>query len=113
MLVMAVSSQTAAQPVVWGIDHIPLAVADLERATADFEALGFTLKPGRPHENRLRNAHVKLRDGTEIELITAPTATDALSSEYQNWLKGGDGPTFLGSMRQTSSPRPSACDDLA
>jgi len=73
MLVMAVSSQTAAQPVVWGIDHIPLAVADLERATADFEALGFTLKPGRPHKNRLRNAHVKLPGGTEIELITAPT----------------------------------------
>jgi len=82
--------------VVRGLDHIPLAVNDLEQSKADFEALGFALKPGRPHANGLRNSHVKFPDGTEIELITAPAAIDALSSEYHNWLKGGDGPAFLG-----------------
>jgi hypothetical protein len=90
------SSLAAQEPLVQGLDHIPVAVNDLERSRTDFEALGFALKPGRPHENGLRNAHVKFPDGTEIELITAPAATDALASEYYNWLKDGDGPAFLG-----------------
>jgi hypothetical protein len=90
------SSVAADQPVVRGLDHIPVAVRDLERAKADFEALGFVLKPGRPHANGLRNAHVKFRDGTEIELIAVPAAVDALTSEYLRWLEGGDGPAFLG-----------------
>lgn len=73
-----------------------MAVKDLERSTADFEALGFAVKPGRPHANGLRNSHMKFPDGTEIELITAPAAKDALSTLYYDWLKGGDGPAFLG-----------------
>jgi hypothetical protein len=90
------NSPAAEEAVVRGLDHIPLAVKDLERSRIDFETLGFALKSGRPHENGLRNAHVKFPDGTEIELITAPAATDALASEYYNWLKDGDGPAFLG-----------------
>jgi hypothetical protein len=35
-------------PIVLGIDHVPVAVADLEAAGARYRALGFTLKPGRP-----------------------------------------------------------------
>jgi len=68
---MAAAGPAAPEPVVRGLDHVPLAVKDLEQAKADFEALGFALKPGRPHDNGLRNAHVKFPDGTEIELITA------------------------------------------
>jgi len=64
-------SDVAAQPQVQGLDHIPIAVRDLDRAKADFEALGFVLKPGRLHTNGLRNAHAKFADGTELELITA------------------------------------------
>lgn len=90
------ASAVAQESVVLGLDHIILAVADLEGAKADFSALGFALKPGRPHSNGLRNAHAKFPDGTEIELITAPAATDALASEYYNWLKDGDGPAFFG-----------------
>jgi hypothetical protein len=95
-LTLAVAGPAAAEGVVRGIDHIPLAVRDLEGAKADFEALGFFLKPGRHHANGLRNAHAKFPDGTEIELITVPAATDALTSDYYTWLKGGDGPAFLG-----------------
>jgi len=84
------------QGIVRGLDHVPVAVKDLERSKADFEALGFVLKPGRPHADGLHNQHVKFRDGTEIELITAPAATDALSKEYVDWIKDGDGPIFLG-----------------
>lgn len=79
-----------------GLDHVPVAVSDLEQSQADYRALGFVLKPGRPHENGLRNAHAKFVDGTEIELITAPSATDTLAAEYVRWLKNGDGPAFLG-----------------
>ncbi len=96
VLLTAVYVRAETQTVVRGLDHVPVAVKDLERSTADFEALGFTLKPGRPHDNGLRNSHVKFPDGTEIELITTPSATDALSSEYYDWLKTGDGPAFLG-----------------
>lgn len=78
-----------------GLDHVPVAVRDLEAAAARFERLGFVLKPGRLHANGLRNRHAKFPDGTEIELITASEAGDALTTEYVAHLAGGDGPAFL------------------
>jgi hypothetical protein len=78
-----------------GISHVPIAVADLDRAAADFERLGFALKEGRPHPNGIRNRHVKFRDGTEIELITAPEATDELTRHYRELIATADGPAFL------------------
>ena len=93
---MTVTAVAASEPVVRGLDHIPLAVNDLEASRADFEALGFVLKPGRPHENGLRNLHAKFPDGTEIELITVGAPTDALTLRYRAWLNIGDGPAFLG-----------------
>jgi hypothetical protein len=78
-----------------GISHVPIAVADLERAAADFRRLGFSLKEGRPHPNGIRNRHVKFRDGTEIELITAPRATDELTRHYREILRTGDRAAFL------------------
>jgi catechol 2,3-dioxygenase-like lactoylglutathione lyase family enzyme len=86
---------SAEAPVVLGLDHIPVAVANLEDATMRYRALGFTLKPGRPHDNGIRNQHAKFADGSEIELITAPEARDALTSTYRRHLAGGDGPAFL------------------
>ncbi len=82
-------------PVVTGLDHVPVAVADLEAAADRYRRLGFTLKPGRPHDNGIENRHVKFADGTEIELITAPEARDALTAEYVQHLASGDGPAFL------------------
>lgn len=78
-----------------GLDHIPIAVNDLDRAAADYRALGFALKPGRPHDNGITNQHVKFPDGTELELITAPEARDALTATYRRHLADGDGPAFL------------------
>jgi len=78
-----------------GIDHVPVAVGDLEKAGEQYRALGFALKPGRPHDNGIRNLHAKFPDGTEIELITAPAATDSLTRTYREHLKAGDGPAFL------------------
>lgn len=78
-----------------GLDHIPIAVANLEQAADRYKALGFALKPGRPHDNGIRNQHVKLTDGTELELITAPEARDALTNKYRRHIVAGDGPAFL------------------
>jgi len=85
----------AAGPAVAGLDHVPIAVRDLPAAAADYRRLGFVLKPGRPHENGIENVHAKFPDGTEIELITAPAARDALTSRYRRHLESGDGPAFL------------------
>lgn len=89
------AAQTTRDPAIAGLDHIPIAVNDLERAAARFRALGFVLKPGRPHANGLRNEHAKFPDGTELELITAPEARDDLTTKYRRHLAAGDGPAFL------------------
>jgi catechol 2,3-dioxygenase-like lactoylglutathione lyase family enzyme len=85
----------AGDPIVRGLDHVPVAVANLEEAAERYRALGFTLKPGRGHDNGIRNQHAKFADGTEIELITAPAARDALTDTYRRHLTQGDGPAFL------------------
>jgi len=82
-------------PPVRGLDHVPVAVNDLESAAVRFRALGFTLKPGRPHDNGIINQHAKFADLTELELITAPEARDDLTRTYREHLAKGDGPAFL------------------
>jgi catechol 2,3-dioxygenase-like lactoylglutathione lyase family enzyme len=95
MLFGAVGEQAQA-PLILGVDHIPVVVADLEKAIADYRAMGFAIKPGRPHADGIRNAHVKFPDGTEVELITASQAMDALTSEYRARLMTGEGPVYFG-----------------
>ena len=87
-----------------GLDHIPIVVRDLDRAAADFIALGFVLKPGRSHANGLRNVHAKFPDGTELELISPTTPVDDLSHRYVDWLKHGDGPISLGLFAPIATP---------
>ncbi|HEX5070552.1 MAG TPA: rhomboid family intramembrane serine protease [Vicinamibacterales bacterium] len=82
-------------PPVRGLDHVPVGVNDLDAAADRFRALGFTLKPGRPHDNGIVNQHAKFADGTELELITAPEARDELTRTYREHLANGDGPAFL------------------
>ncbi|MBM3548200.1 MAG: VOC family protein [Alphaproteobacteria bacterium] len=86
----------AAEPLIRGLDHIPIAVSDLPRAVSHFLDLGFAFKPGQRNANGIQNAHMKFPDGTELELITAAAATDELTSEYVDWLRGGDGAPFVG-----------------
>jgi hypothetical protein len=78
-----------------GLSHVPIAVVDLDHAADDFARLGFALKPGRPHDDGIRNRHVKFHDGTEIELITAAETTDALTGYYRRFLARGEGGAFL------------------
>jgi hypothetical protein len=81
--------------VIAGIDHLPVAVKDLERAARDFARLGFTLKAGRPHANGIRNAHVKFPDGSGIELIAVRRAVDAQTRRYVDFLEGGEGAAYI------------------
>jgi hypothetical protein len=80
-----------------GIDHMPTVVRSLDDAVATYRLLGFSLKPGRPHANGLRNAHVKFEDGSGIELISPPEQPgDALSRNYRRRLDGeGEGPAYI------------------
>ena len=58
-----------------GLDHIVIAVADLDTAIADFRSLGFTVQPGGRHPGRTsHNALIVFADGAYFELIawTAP-----------------------------------------
>jgi catechol 2,3-dioxygenase-like lactoylglutathione lyase family enzyme len=53
-----------------GIDHVVIAVADLERAVADFGALGFTVVRGGRHVGiGTHNALIAFADGAYFELI--------------------------------------------
>jgi len=99
-------------PVIVGMDHIPVAVHDLDQAAADYRRLGFALKPGRVHENGIRNQHVKFEDGTEIELITASEARDEATADYLVHLSHGDGPAFAGFYAPDRHALTARLDDL-
>jgi hypothetical protein len=96
VLLLYVAAACPQQPLLQGINHTPIVVRDLEKAQADFRAMGFTIKPGRLHPDGILNAHVKFADGSELELITAPKAVDDLTSEYRSKLEAGDGPVYYG-----------------
>lgn len=53
------------------LDHVVIAVRELDRAIAGCEAAGFTVVPGGRHPGRnTRNALVVFEDGSYLELIT-------------------------------------------
>ncbi len=89
------NAQGISTPLVVGLDHVVLAVTDLDGAAAQYRRLGFALKPGRPHANGIRNQHIKFLDGTEIELLSTREARDPLTTEYLKHLASGDGAAFV------------------
>lgn len=95
-MVLVPGAAQAEEPLLLGVEHTPIVVHDLEKAQNDFRAMGFVIKPGRFHADGIRNAHVKFPDGTELELITAPAAVDALTREYHAKQSQGDGPIYFG-----------------
>lgn len=69
------------------LDHVVLAVADLDSATAHYSRLGFKIKPGMLHANGLKNAHIKFTNGSEMELMTVEgTPGDSLAMLYQHFI---------------------------
>ena len=60
-------------PLSLAIDHVVIAVRDLDQAAADFRALGFTLTPRGYHSIGSQN-HCIMFGSTYIELLVAPVA---------------------------------------
>jgi glyoxalase-like protein len=77
------------------LDHVPIAVRDLPSAADQFRRLGFTIKPGRPHQGGIENASIKFEDGSYIELITAHNGRGALAREYEDFLKAREGAPYV------------------
>ena len=62
----------------FSLDHVVIAVGDLERAIADYRSLGFTVVPGGRHPGRTsHNALIVFEDGAYIELIAWTAPNDA------------------------------------
>ena len=63
-------AQRAAQnasPLVTGLDHVIILVNDLDAAASRYRAMGFALKPGRPHDiGRNKAAGADLRNLARI-----------------------------------------------
>ena len=104
LLVAPPARVSGTQAVAISLGHVPVAVRDLEQASATYRAMGFAIKPGRAHVNGIRNAHVKFPDGSGIELITADKAADALTARYVEFLTHGDGPAFLAFHARETEP---------
>ena len=77
------------------LDHVVVAVANLEDAADAWRNLGFRLKPGRKHANGIRNVHAKFPDRTQLELPTVEEPTDGLAEWYQSFISAGGGGAFL------------------
>ena len=82
-------SNTPSDSVLTGlkIDHVNIAVKDLETARRQYENLGFSIKPGPLHENSILNAFTKFKDGNFLELITSSKGADNLSSWYLQFIQ--------------------------
>src|SRR5262245_10497309 len=52
-----------------GIDHLVIAVKDLDQAARDYEHLGFTVIPGGQHPVGSHNALIAFKDGSYLEII--------------------------------------------
>lgn len=86
----------AAPDAALALDHVVVAVEDLGAAVDGYSEAGFTIKPGRPHENGLLNAHLKFVDGTQLELMSVERPPiDAIARGYRDFLRGGEGGAFV------------------
>lgn len=74
------------------LDHVVLAVDDLDAASATMRAEGFTVMPGGVHgSGATENALIVFADGTYIELL-APTGKQAADgANYMPFLAHGEG----------------------
>ncbi len=72
-----------------GIDHVVIAINDLDRAAADFRRLGFTLTPRGRHTMGSEN-HCAMFANDYLELLAVP-ADHPVTRYYSDFLRHGDG----------------------
>jgi hypothetical protein len=75
-----------------GIDHVVIAVNDLDRTVADFTTAGFNVVPGGVHaNNETHNALVAFSDGSYFELIAWLDPATAGRTTWRQRLEEGEG----------------------
>ncbi len=75
-----------------GIDHIVIAVRDLDQAVADYTAAGFTVTPGGEHTNgETHNALIAFADGTYFEIIAWKDPDAVTGNPWQRRLQASEG----------------------
>ncbi len=75
-----------------GIDHVVIAVSDLDPAIADFTAAGFTVAPGGEHTNGItHNALIPFQDGSYIELIAWKRPDEPANTAWWRRFHAGEG----------------------
>src|SRR5260221_10537976 len=78
-------------PAISGIDHLLIAVSDLDRAAAAYRRLGFTLSPRALHSAAMGTANHTImleRDYFELLAVLAPTERNL---RWREALAAGDG----------------------
>ena len=74
------------------IDHVVVAVNDLQQAMTDYESLGFTVTPGGDHAHRgSHNALVTFQDGSYIEIIAFKHEPPVKDNTWWDLLQTGEG----------------------
>ncbi len=75
-----------------GIDHVVIAVRDLDQATRDFTAAGFTVTPGGEHVNGVtHNVLIAFQDGSYFEIIAWKNPDAQQENEWWRRLNLGEG----------------------
>lgn len=76
------------------LDHVVIAVADLDTAIQDYRDLGFTVVPGGVHANRAtHNALIPFANGTYLELLAATGERPIPGRlDFSRLLEQGEGP---------------------
>jgi hypothetical protein len=95
----------------FAIDHVVVAVNDLNQAIADYEELGFTVTPGGDHAHRgSHNALITFQDGSYIELIAFKHEPPVKDNTWWDLLQLGEG---LVDVAVLSANLPEEVDRLA
>jgi len=95
---LSISIGAAAKPFVSGarLDHVGVAVQDLDRARADYETLGFQVLPGGHFSGGASNAIIDFDDHFYLELITAPDDAKGDDATIIQFAKAHEGAMYFG-----------------
>ncbi len=78
------------------LDHVVVAVRDIQAAKQFFYQSGFTIKNGKVHDDGLTNAFIEFEDASEIELMSViGIPDDPLALTYSNFLSHSEGGIFV------------------